>query len=228
MRRRGITTTNGHSPRAAAPVPARPAKRAAKRGFFPTFSEPGKGRGRAGPAEGAAEGPAAAEAATAPPREGGPGERGGEGADRPRGELSRGLSPAEICALCACQGRGGHTDSVPVEAGSQAGLRLQGVRYLSRLTDGRREDSCVRREQGDDVLSLVAELKEEAERLRSIREREEERDWWNHAQTSLREKPQQPRKPKIKEILCPPPARLKAVAKWRAVNGGKSLLGAAR
>jgi len=48
----------------------------------------------------------------------------------------------------------------------------------------------------NDLLSLVAELKEEVERLRSIREREREIDWWNRSLPSLRQRQQEaaPRK----------------------------------
>ena len=44
----------------------------------------------------------------------------------------------------------------------------------------------------DDLPSLVAELREEVERLRSIRESEKEIDWWNQALSSLRQKQEQP------------------------------------
>lgn len=37
-------------------------------------------------------------------------------------------------------------------------------------------EACLRCEQVNDLLSLVAELREEVERLKSIRE--SERDWW--------------------------------------------------
>ncbi|GAB0179160.1 hypothetical protein GRJ2_000381300 [Grus japonensis] len=40
----------------------------------------------------------------------------------------------------------------------------------------------------DNLLSLVAELREEVERLRSIREAEREIDWWSQALLSLRQK----------------------------------------
>ncbi|RMB89236.1 hypothetical protein DUI87_34385 [Hirundo rustica rustica] len=49
------------------------------------------------------------------------------------------------------------------------------------------EEACLRREQVSDLLSLVAELREEVERLRSIRESEMEIDWWSSALPSLRE-----------------------------------------
>lgn len=45
-------------------------------------------------------------------------------------------------------------------------------------------------EQVDDLLSLVTQLKEEIERLRSIREHKREIDWWNHSLTSLQERHQ--------------------------------------
>lgn len=51
--------------------------------------------------------------------------------------------------------------------------------------------TCLRCEQVNDLLSLVAELKEEVERLRSIRESEREIDWWSFTLPSLREVPQQ-------------------------------------
>lgn len=41
----------------------------------------------------------------------------------------------------------------------------------------RRDESCVRCDQVDDLLSLVVELREEVERLRSIRDFKEEIDW---------------------------------------------------
>ena len=44
---------------------------------------------------------------------------------------------------------------------------------------------CVRCEQVDELLSLVVELREEVERLRTIRECEREIDWWSD---SLRER----------------------------------------
>ncbi|KAK4810652.1 hypothetical protein QYF61_007389 [Mycteria americana] len=52
---------------------------------------------------------------------------------------------------------------------------------LSLFMDGSSEDSCVRCDQVDDLLCMVAELQEEVERLRSIREAEKEIDWWCHA-----------------------------------------------
>ena len=48
------------------------------------------------------------------------------------------------------------------------------------MMEGSGDTSCVRCDQVGDLLSLVVELKEEVERLRSIRGRERERDWWAH------------------------------------------------
>ncbi|KAK4829234.1 hypothetical protein QYF61_002499 [Mycteria americana] len=47
---------------------------------------------------------------------------------------------------------------------------------LLLFTHGSRADSCVRCDQVDDLLCMVAELREEVEKLRSIREAEKEID----------------------------------------------------
>ncbi|GAB0207986.1 hypothetical protein GRJ2_003264300 [Grus japonensis] len=76
-----------------------------------------------------------------------------------------------------------------------AATQLSGCREcqsLSLVADGSSENGCVRCDQVDDLLSLVAELHEEVERLRSIREAEREIDWWNQALPSLRQKQGQP------------------------------------
>ncbi|KFP05974.1 hypothetical protein N300_12226, partial [Calypte anna] len=50
------------------------------------------------------------------------------------------------------------------------------------------EDSvCVRCEQVNDLLYMVAELKEEVERLRSIRDSEREIDWWSRTLSTAKE-----------------------------------------
>ncbi|KAK4813831.1 hypothetical protein QYF61_001835 [Mycteria americana] len=53
--------------------------------------------------------------------------------------------------------------------------------HVSLFALGSCADSCVRCDQVDDLLCMVAELQEEVERLRSIREAEKEIDWWCHA-----------------------------------------------
>ena len=61
---------------------------------------------------------------------------------------------------------------------------------LSAVPEGGRDTTCVRCDQVDDLLGLVAELKEEVERLRSIRECEREIDWWSRTLPSLRQRQQ--------------------------------------
>lgn len=51
-----------------------------------------------------------------------------------------------------------------------------------------RDTTCVRCEQRDDLLGIVAELKEEVERLRSIRGCEQEIDWWSNSVPYLQER----------------------------------------
>lgn len=55
---------------------------------------------------------------------------------------------------------------------------------------GGKETVCVRCEQMDDLVHLVAELKEEVERLRDIRECECEIDWWSNSLRGLKGRPQ--------------------------------------
>jgi len=66
----------------------------------------------------------------------------------------------------------------------QAAVQFSGYKEclsLSLVLEGSRQYVCVRCDRVDDLLTLVAELKEEGERLRSIRECEWEIDWWSHA-----------------------------------------------
>lgn len=87
------------------------------------------------------------------------------------------------------------------------------------------DNSCVRCDKVGDLFSLVVELREEVERLRSIRDSEEEFDWWNHALASLRKEQPPENEPDTKRVLYPPLARLKAVDQKKGVNGGKPFLG---
>lgn len=48
------------------------------------------------------------------------------------------------------------------------------------------DNTCVRCDQVNDLLSLVADLKEEVERLRRIRECEREIDCWSQSLPALR------------------------------------------
>ncbi|GAB0209336.1 hypothetical protein GRJ2_003399300 [Grus japonensis] len=72
-----------------------------------------------------------------------------------------------------------------------AATQVSGCRECQSLSlgmDGSSENGHVRCDQVDDLLSLVAELREEVERLRSIREAEKEIDWCSQALPSLRQK----------------------------------------
>ncbi|KAJ7424306.1 hypothetical protein BTVI_07039 [Pitangus sulphuratus] len=70
---------------------------------------------------------------------------------------------------------------------------------------------CVRCEQVNDLLCLVAELKEEVERLRNIREREI--DWWSPTLSPPKEVQQETVKP------CP------SCHQANQVDGNRSLIG---
>ena len=78
-------------------------------------------------------------------------------------------------------------------------------------------------DQGGDLVSLVAELKEEAERLRSIRECEREIDWWSRTVPSLGLRLH--KKLHRKQRIPCHPATKHQEGKIR--NGKRSLLGAA-
>ncbi|KGL89130.1 hypothetical protein N301_03229, partial [Charadrius vociferus] len=59
---------------------------------------------------------------------------------------------------------------------------------LALLSQGARDTACVQCDQVNDLLRQVVELREEVERLRSIRDCENEIDWWSH---TLRQKQQE-------------------------------------
>ncbi|KAK4806799.1 hypothetical protein QYF61_005595 [Mycteria americana] len=82
--------------------------------------------------------------------------------------------------------------------GKHAATQVSGCREclgISLFTHGSRADSCVRCDQVDDLLCMVAELREEVERLRSIREAEKEIDWWCQALPPLRREQEQQQPP---------------------------------
>jgi len=73
-------------------------------------------------------------------------------------------------------------------------VQVSGCRECLSLVLGlehSRDNSCVRCHQVNDLLSLVAELKEEVERLRNIRECEREIDWWSRTLPSVRPRQQE-------------------------------------
>lgn len=73
------------------------------------------------------------------------------------------------------------------------------------ISEDSAKDSCVWCEQLHGLLCPVAELKEEVERLRSIRESETEINWKSYIRPTLREAQQEPEEP------CPP---------WDQAEGG--------
>lgn len=91
----------------------------------------------------------------------------------------------------------GDPDRGPAQTWECTGLGLQRVpdtgcisgcecQSLVLAVQGSRDNSCIRCDQVNDLLSLVADLKEEVGRLRSVREREREIDWWSPSLAALR------------------------------------------
>lgn len=75
--------------------------------------------------------------------------------------------------------KNGYLDGVPAQKCSCSGLWLPGVlKPVAAPLDGGRETT---REEKDDLLSLVAELKEEVERIRSNKECEQGAEWWSNS-----------------------------------------------
>jgi len=71
--------------------------------------------------------------------------------------------------------------------GKQAAVQVSGCSECHQLvlgTDNRKGNNCIRCDQVDYLLCLVAELREEVDRLQSIRETEKEIDWWSRALTT--------------------------------------------
>lgn len=58
---------------------------------------------------------------------------------------------------------------------------------LVPLSEDSRDNSCGRCAQVHGLPSLVEELRDEVERLKRIRDFEEETDWWSHTLPCLRE-----------------------------------------
>ena len=96
---------------------------------------------------------------------------------------------------------------------------------LSLLQEGSRDTACVRCEQVRDLLSLVLELKEEAERLRSIRDCGKGIAWWSRTLPSLQEGCGEMLL-KQQGIICYLTVRWEGVTSKTARDGNKSLFGA--
>ena len=69
------------------------------------------------------------------------------------------------------------------------------------VSDGSSEHTCGRYAQVEELLRLVTELWEEVRRLRSIRECERERDYWNRTLPSLRQAQQADRTHEMEDSL---------------------------
>jgi len=105
--------------------------------------------------------------------------------------------PGDILAMVTTRGKALARRSVWTQTEAplkNAGVQVSGCRKclsLALVPADSRDNCCVRCEQVNDLLSLVAELKEEAERLRSIQECEREIDWWSSTLPSLRQRQQE-------------------------------------
>ena len=74
-------------------------------------------------------------------------------------------------------------------------MQVSGCRECQSLLlprEDRKDATCVRCKQVDELLSLVVELREEVERLRSIRECEWEIDWWSDSERKMQIAPPKP------------------------------------
>ena len=70
-------------------------------------------------------------------------------------------------------------------------IQVSGCRECESLLlpwESGRYSICVRCEPVEDLLGTLAELKEEVERLRAIRDCEQESDWWSSALACQRER----------------------------------------
>ena len=72
------------------------------------------------------------------------------------------------------------TEGLPRNVAVQVSGYRECQSLLMPREDGK-DATCVRCKQVDELLSLVVELREEVERLRTIRECEREIDWWSDA-----------------------------------------------
>jgi len=104
--------------------------------------------------------------------------------------------PGDILTMVTTRGKAVARRSVETQTEAprkDAGVQVSGCREclsLALVLEDSRDNGCVRCKQVNDLLSLVAELKEEVQRLRSIRECEREIDWWSRILPSLRQRQQ--------------------------------------
>jgi len=110
--------------------------------------------------------------------------------------------PGDILAMVTTRGKALARRSVGTQTEAprkNTGVQVSGCREclsLALVPEDSRDNGCVQCEQVNDLLSLVAKLKEEVERLRSIWERERKIDCWSRSLPSLRQRYQEaaPRK----------------------------------
>ena len=100
---------------------------------------------------------------------------------------------------------------------------------LALVLEDSRDNSCVRCNQVNDLLSLVAELKGLIERLRSIRDCESKIEGWSRALPSLRQR-QQDATPQAAEDTLPTchqaeggALRDRREGKWGPAQGGRRI-----
>lgn len=110
----------------------------------------------------------------------------------------------------------------------QKAVQVSGSRECQRLAlelDDSSDNSCVKCEQADDLFIMVAVLREEVERLRRIRDPEEEIGWWSHSIPSLWQMHQPAA---AQEAEDPPPShhirQKKGTSEMGGRNGNRSLL----
>lgn len=72
------------------------------------------------------------------------------------------------------------------ETMQRSGSKAAGNDGAWHCSQGSRDNNCVRCDQVDGLQSLMLELRDKAERLSSIRESEEEAEWWSHTLLHLR------------------------------------------
>jgi len=103
----------------------------------------------------------------------------------PRPQIYHGLHRSTSLPRKDCGDPATQTEARP----KHAAVQVSGCRECLSLLlpgEGSGNSTCVRCEQVEDLLSMVAELKEEVERLRTIRESEQEIDWWSNSQACQR------------------------------------------
>ncbi|KAJ7427147.1 hypothetical protein WISP_09386 [Willisornis vidua] len=106
------------------------------------------------------------------------------------------MPPKKMKAVAPVINRGVSVQTEPSE--KDAATQVSGCidcLSLELLPEDSVRSTCIRCEQVNDLLCLVAELREEVERLRNIRESAREIDWWSHTLLTPEEAQQEVVKP---------------------------------